>query len=57
METITIYYAGTTYRVVYEPDTCEIVEVLQYLDATHAKLVDFDELDEQLQNKIEKAVA
>ena len=45
------------YRVVYEPDNGDIIEVLRFNDARHAVVVEFDELDEKLQAKIEMAVS
>ena len=57
METITIYYAGTMYRIVYEPDGGDVIEILRFDDARHAVVVEFDELDDKLQQKIEMAVS
>jgi hypothetical protein len=57
METITVYYQCVMYRVTYEPETSDVIEVLKFLDSRHAVIVEFEELDERLQDKIERLIA
>ena len=57
METITVYYQRVMYRITYEPETSDVIEVLKFLDSRHAVIVEFEELEERLQEIVERLIA
>lgn len=57
MHYLTLRYRGDIYRVLYEPSTLDIVEVLWFITSSQAVALDVDELDLDLRNLIEKAMS
>ncbi len=57
METLTLIYHDAIYRILFDPDTLAVVEIVQFTEGKPGVVVDFDELNEELQDKIERAVS
>ena len=56
MTFLTLYFHGELYRVHYDEETKDIHEVVWFPDGRTAALVEFEELEDELKVKIEKAV-
>ena len=57
MQTLTLIYRGDIYEVIFDPGPPPVVvEVLSFIDTTQKEVVEWDSLDYDLQEKIEKAI-
>ena len=56
MEYINLHYRGDLYRIIYDADALVVVDVLWYCTPERAISLDYDDLEPDLKELVDKAV-